>query len=57
MLGEQLLEQLHPMWCGWDAGGEEQWVLRGNPAAWGCQREEGVTPQDKKQGVVRHLGW
>lgn len=40
-----------------DAGSEEQLVGRGNPTAWGCQGEEGVTPQDKRQGVTRHLGW
>lgn len=40
-----------------DAGGEEQSVLRGNPTAWSCQGKESVTPQDKKQGGIRHWGW
>lgn len=30
----------------------------GNLTAWGCQgEEESVTPQDKKQGGIRHLEW
>lgn len=39
-----------------DTGGEEQSLVRGNPPAWGCWGE-GVTPQGKKQGGIRHLGW